>query len=125
MLYAGISGSIGIWGDILAFATSIAPAVAEVVAYILIILVNIASLGGIAVIVGGYFLTTNRFGTGKFVIGIAAGMGLIGLLILIGEMYMASGVEAFFQIYNLIANSMGLLGVVLTIVGRTIAKKPE
>lgn len=125
MLYAGISGSVGIWADILLFAATYAPAIADIVAYILIILVNIASLGGIAVIVGGYMLTTNRFGTGKFVIGIAAGMGLIGLLIMIGEMYLAIGVDAFFQIYNLIANSTGLLGVVLTIVGRTIAKKPE
>jgi hypothetical protein len=125
MIYAGISGSVGIWGDILVFAAALAPGLADIVAYILIILVNIASLGGFAVIVGGYLLTTNRFGTGKFVIGIAAGMGLIGLLILIGEMYMAIGFEAFIQVYNLIANSTGLIGVVLTIVGRTIAKKPE
>ncbi|MHA1653042.1 MAG: hypothetical protein ACTSYX_05085 [Candidatus Thorarchaeota archaeon] len=52
-----------------------------VVQVVLYVLPFIASLGGVDVIVGGYLMTTHRFGTEKFVIGIAAGMSLIGLLI--------------------------------------------
>ncbi|RLI56424.1 MAG: hypothetical protein DRO87_01895 [Candidatus Thorarchaeota archaeon] len=89
------------------------------------ILANIASLGGFAVVFGGYLMTTDRFGTGKFIIGIAAGMGLIGLIIMMVEMYLAIGLAAFVELYNLITHSAGILGVVLTIVARTIADKPE
>ena len=70
-------------------------------------------------------MTTNRFGTGKFIIGLAAGMGLIGFIILVVQMYIAIGFAAFTQIFNLISSSAGLLGVVITIVARTMARKPE
>ena len=72
MIYAGVIGSVGIWEDILALAATLAPGFAEVMGLILAILVNIASMGGIAVIIGGYLITTDRVGTGKFIIGIAA-----------------------------------------------------
>jgi hypothetical protein len=70
-------------------------------------------------------LTTNRVGTGKFIIGIAAGMGLIGFLMLVYNMFMAIGIAAFTEIYNLLTSSMGALGIVLTIIGRMMAKKRE
>ncbi|MFW9959065.1 MAG: hypothetical protein ACFFCT_13420 [Candidatus Odinarchaeota archaeon] len=69
--------------------------------------------------------TTDRVGTGKFIIGIAAGMGIIGLLFLIYDMYLALGVDALLEFYNLLSNSMGMLGVILTIIGRMMVKKPE
>jgi hypothetical protein len=125
MIYAGVVGSVGIWGDLIALAASLAPALADVLFWILLILINIASLGGIGVIVGGFLMTTNRFGTGKFIIGLAAGMGLIGFIILVVQMYIAIGFAAFTQIFNLISSSAGLLGVVITIVARTMARKPE
>jgi hypothetical protein len=125
MIYAGIAGSVGIWGDLIALATSLAPAFADILFWILLILENIATLGGIAVIIGAFLFTTNRVGTGKFIVGIAAGMGIVGFIILIYNLYMATGITAILEIYNLLSNSMGLLGVVLTIIGRMIAKKPE
>jgi hypothetical protein len=125
MIYADVSVSVGIWADLIAFAASLAPEIADILFWILLILQNIATLGGVAVIAGAFLLTTNRVGTGKFIIGIASGMGIIGLVILVYNMYMASGAEAFMQIYNLLSSSIGFLGVVLTIVGRMTAKKPE
>jgi hypothetical protein len=125
LIYAGAVGSVGIWGDLLAFAGTVAPELQDALFWILVILTNIATLGGIAVIAGGYLLTTNRVGTGKFIIGIAAGMGLIGFLVLVYNTYMAIGLAAFMEIFNLLASSMGALGVVLTIIGRMMAKKPE
>ena len=125
MIYAGVSGSVGIWEDLIALAASLAPAFAEILSYILLILTNIATLGGFAVIIGAVLLTTNRVGTGKFIIGIAAGMGIIGFIILVYNMYLALGFAALFELYNLLSSSMGLLGVVITVIGRMLAKKPE
>jgi len=125
MLYAGVIGSVGIWGDILALAATLAPGFAKVMGWILTILVNIASMGGIAVIIGGYLIITNRVGTGKFIIGIAAGMGLFGFIILIYTMYTAMGMAAFGEILNLLSTSAALAGPVITIIARTMAKKPE
>jgi hypothetical protein len=123
MIYAGVAGSVGIWGDLIALAASLAPGFADLLFWILLILENIATLGGIAVIIGAFLFTTNRVGTGKFIVGIAAGMGIIGFIILIYNLYMAVGIAAILEIYNLLSNSMGLLGVVLTIIGRMIVKK--
>ncbi|TFG33701.1 hypothetical protein EU527_06985 [Candidatus Thorarchaeota archaeon] len=125
MLYAGVVGSVGIWEHILAYATTIAPGAADIVAWILVILANIASLGGIAVLVGGYLLTTDRVGTGKFIIGIAAGLGIFGFIMLIYNMYMSLGVVAFTELLNILATTASILGPVLTIVARMMAKKPE
>jgi hypothetical protein len=125
MIYASAFGSVGIWGDLINLAASLAPGFAEILFWILLILQNIATLGGVAVIIGAYLFTTNRVGTGKFIVGIAAGMGIIGFIILIYNMYMAMGFDALIEIYNLLSNSLGLVGVVLTIVGRIMVKKPE
>lgn len=125
MLYAGVVGSLGIWEDILVYANTIAPAASDIVAWILVILANIASLGGIAVLVGGFFLTTDRVGTGKFIIGIAAGLGIFGFIMLIYNMYMALGLAAFAEILNILATTAAILGPVLTIVARMMTKKPE
>lgn len=123
MLYAGVFGSLGIWEKLGDYAVSIAPEASEIVRWILIILANIASLGGIAVFIGGFFLTTDRVGTGKFIIGIAAGMGIFGFIMFIYNMYMAQ--VSFIEVFNLIATSASLLGPILTIFARLMAKKPE
>ena len=125
MIYAGVVGSAGIWGDLIVLAATLAPGLADILFWVLVILINIASLGGFGVIAGGYLMTTNRFGTGKFIIGLAAGMGLIGFLILVVQMYMAVGMAAFLAIFNIISSSAGILGVVITIVARTMARAPE
>lgn len=125
MIYAGAVGSVGIWENLILLAQSLAPGFADIMAFILLILTNIATLGGVAVIIGAILLTTNRVGTGKFIIGIAAGMGIIGFLTLIINMYVASGLTFLLELYNLVSNSMEILGVVLTIIGRMLAKKPE
>lgn len=125
MFYAGVAGSVGIWGDLITLAASLAPGFADVLFWILLILQNIATLGGIAVIIGAILFTTNRVGTGKFIVGIAAGMGIIGLIFLIYNMYTAMGLDAFLELYNLLSSSLGMLGVVLTIIGRMMVKKPD
>ena len=125
MIFAGVVGAVGFWEDLLSYATIIAPEFSEIMAWILVILQNIASMGGVAVIIGGYLITTDRVGTGKFVIGIAVGMGIFGFIMLIYNMYMAMGMAAFAEIINILSTSAAIAGPVLTIIARTMAKKPE
>ena len=125
MIYAGAVGSVGFWGQLIAYAAAIAPGFEDIMLWILVILQNIATLGAIAVIIGAYLTTTNRVGTGKFIIGLAAGMGLFGFIMLIYNMYMAMGLAAFAEILNIIATTASVAGPVITIVARMKIKKPQ
>ncbi|MHA1247797.1 MAG: hypothetical protein ACTSPE_10750 [Candidatus Thorarchaeota archaeon] len=126
LISVGAVGSIGFWAY-LEYINSI-PELAPlygVVQVVLYVLLFIASLGGVGVIVGGYLMTTHRFGTGKFVIGIAAGMSLIGLLIQLGTTVYFSGLQGFIDMMSMIAQSAGWIGIILSILARRTAKKPE
>jgi len=125
MIYAGAVGSVGFWEDLVSYTEAIAPGFEVELLWILVMLQNIASLGGIAVIIGGYLITTNRVGIGKFIIGIAAGMGIFGFIMFIYNMYMAMGIAAFTVILNILATSAAILGPVLTVIARIMVKKPE
>lgn len=125
MIYAGAVGSVGFWEDLVTYTSAAAPGFEEELLWILVILQNIASLGGVAVIIGGYLVTTNRVGTGKVIIGIAAGMGIFGFIMLIYNMYNAMGIAAFTVLLNLLATSASILGPVITVVARIRVKKPE
>ena len=69
-------GSIGFIDDIAAYALLYFPTTADIVTMLLTVLIYIASLGGIAVISGGILIAMSRESTGKFVIGLGAGVGL-------------------------------------------------
>jgi hypothetical protein len=115
-------GSIGFIADIAVYAQTYFPAAAEIITLILTILLYIASLGGIAVIIGGILIAMERIGLGKFVIGLGAGMGLFGLIIMLVEAYLAGGVAALTDIVTMISQSIAWIGVILSIVARMRAK---
>jgi hypothetical protein len=115
-------GSIGFIADIAIYAQTYFPAASEVITLLLSILLYIASLGGIAVIIGGLLIAVNRIGTGKFVIGLGAGVGLIGLIIMLVEAYLAGGIAALTEILTLISQSIAWIGVILSIIARNRAK---
>jgi len=116
-------GSIGFIADIAAYATLYFPASAEIVTLVLTILLYIAALGGIAVIIGGILIAMERVGTGKFVIGLGAGVGLFGLIITLVEAYLAGGVAALTDFLTLVSQSIAWIGVIMSIVARSMAKK--
>ena len=64
----------------------------------------------------------DRIGTGKFVIGLGAGLGLFGLIIMLVEAYLAGGVAALTEILTLISQSIAWIGVIMSIVARSRAK---
>ncbi|MHA1929824.1 MAG: hypothetical protein ACTSV2_14725 [Candidatus Thorarchaeota archaeon] len=92
---------------------------------ILLVLWIISWLGGIAIIIGGYLMTTRRVGTGKFIVGIAAGFGLISLIILIIQVVLVFGLPGIIGMFVVLANSMLAMGLVLTIIARSIAENPR
>ena len=116
-------GSIGFIADIAVYAALYFPAAADVVTLILTILLYIAALGGIAVIIGGILIAMNRIGTGKFVIGLGAGVGLFGLIITLVEAYLAGGVAALTNFLMLVSQSIAWIGVIMSIVARSMVKK--
>lgn len=126
LIVAGAVGSIGAL-ELLTLIGTI-PELEFLVPYIDLLLkalAFIAGLGGIGVIAGGFLLTTPRVGTGKFVIGIAAGMGLIGLIIQLVKVVYFAGFEGLINLLEAIAQSIGWIGIILTIIGRRTASTSE
>ncbi|MFW9962526.1 MAG: hypothetical protein ACFFCX_03120 [Candidatus Sifarchaeia archaeon] len=122
LFQVGWVGSIGFISDIAAYATLYFPSAAEAVTLLLTILLYIASLGGIAVIMGGILIALNRIRTAKFVISLGAGIGLIGLIVLLVEAYLAGGVDALTDVLTLISQSIAWIGVIMSILARRIVQ---
>jgi hypothetical protein len=85
---------------------------------ILTILIGIALAGGLAVIGGGVLILLGRVGTGKFVIDLGLGVGLIWLIIIAITFITAQQVSATIAEYS----SLGWAGIILAITARIIAK---
>lgn len=80
------------------------------------VLAAIAALGGIAVLVGAYCLGTERVRTGKLLITLGSGAGIVTLLIFLARNLASE------QFSYLTAVLPAILGVVLAIVARQMAK---
>jgi len=89
---------------------------------ILLVLGLIAWAGGYAVIIGGYLLTTSHVRLGKILIMIAAGFGIISFILTLLWFLIAGGWVGLLFLAWLILNSMWALGLVLTIIARSMAK---
>jgi len=111
-------GSVGFIADIALYAQTYFPASADIVTLVLTVLVYIASLGGIAVIIGGVLFALQRIRLGKFVIGLGAGIGLIGLIIMLVQAYQIGGIAAITNVLALISQSIAWIGIILSIMGR-------
>jgi hypothetical protein len=115
LLIAGVNG-IAAWSEIERFVTE---NIADnfVIQMVFVVLIFIASLGGIAVIAGGLLIGKDKVGTGKFLIALGAGLGLIGLIISIYIAYTEGSltIGSFF--------SIGAIGLILSIIARMMAKK--
>ena len=114
LLIEGVSG-FATWTTIKEFVTENVTD-NEIVLYIFVLLIFIASLGGIAVIIGGLLIGKNKVRTGKFIIALGAGLGLIGLIVSI----IIGITEGSFTLNSLI--TLGAIGLILSIVARMMAK---
>lgn len=124
LILAGYNHGIGtiflIYG-VLHSITALAPYY-MIIDIILTILGLIAWSGGYAVIIGGYLLTKSHVRIGKIVIAIAAGFGLISLILTIGWWFLVGGVTGLLLLIWFIMNSIWAIGLILTIIARRIAR---
>jgi hypothetical protein len=88
---------------------------------VLLVLWLIAWFGGAAVIAGGHLLTTSYVRLGKLVFAIAAGFGLISLILTVLWVLIVSGLAGLLVLSLLILNTGWAMGLILTIIARTIA----
>jgi hypothetical protein len=88
---------------------------------VMMILWFIALSGGIAVMLGGYLLTRDHVTLGKFLITISAGFGLISFILAILWVIFVAGWAGLLVYTWLILNTSWALGLVLTIIARTMA----
>jgi hypothetical protein len=115
LLIAGLSG-LAVWEEIKAFVIHNVSDNAAIQTLFLVLII-IASLGGIAVIIGGVLIGTNRAGPGKLLLTLGVGLGLIGfvlsLVVAINEGSLTIG--GFL--------SIGAIGLVLSIVASRMVKE--
>ncbi|MHA1136617.1 MAG: hypothetical protein ACTSSE_09035 [Candidatus Thorarchaeota archaeon] len=88
----------------------------------LAVLYVVAWSGGIAVVLGGVLLTTSHVRIGKFIVAIAAGFGLISLILVIIGVVLVFGWAALLFLTWLIVSTPWALGLILTIIARSKAK---
>ncbi len=83
----------------------------------------LASLGGIAVILGGVFISKERLSLGKFVIALGAGIGLISVILafvmITGDEGIVDGTKYFIEEFYWLE----WLAILLAIVARMYAKE--
>ena len=115
LLISGISG-LATWETIKNFVTE---NIIDntIVQFVFAILIFIASLGGLSVIAGGILIGKNKIRTGKLLILLGAGMGLVGLIFTIAVAYVEGSLTlgSFF--------SIGTIGLILSIIARIMVKR--
>ena len=128
MVIAAVAGTAYVYGLIVAEASKQFPEYAAQLELFLMICVIIAVGGGISVIVGS-IIALKIVGIGKWIIGLGAGMGLIGFLSwLITGIYTGTITGSVSEIViGLLLGpaSYGIIGVFLTIWARRFLKKKK
>jgi hypothetical protein len=124
LLIAGISGGVGLYAMAFMEISLLYPQLTPIISIVLPILSTIASLGGIAVIIGGILILGVRLTTGKLLIMLGAGVGLLGVILglasgLAGGLTLVQSAQAVFATYQLV----GWIGIALSMLARMMAKK--
>jgi hypothetical protein len=92
--------------------------VLQVVNTLMLVLIAISLAGGFAVIGGGILILLNRVGTGKLVISLGLGVGLLWLIVLVAALITTQQVAGVIAEYS----SIGWAGIILAIAARIVAK---
>ena len=122
MISAGAVGGIGLWAylPVIIALLGFPAEVAYPVNLLLSVLNWVAAFGGFAVIFGSALFLVNRIGTGRFIVGLGAGVGIFTLIFLFVG-YILAGISPIVWPIILL-NSPGLLGAVLALVARYMAR---
>ena len=123
LLIAGATGSTGIIGTIIEYLIQkLGGPTVDVLLHLLQTLNFIADLGGISVIIGGTLIIKQRKRIGQFIIGLGAGMGLVGFLIFLASAFLHGWVNAI-NLIIIISQSIGWIGIILSITAIILANK--
>lgn len=124
LLASGVSGSVGLYGVLLELlARFLSPPYDVVVYYIMMVLSFFASLGGISVLIGGLLIYKRRITTGKLLVSLGCGTGVLGYLVMLVSQAM-EGSEALLAFLITATGSTGWLGISLSVLAMWLAKKP-
>ena len=119
LLELGHFSAVGFWQSILSLLASLLPAASVLIRSLGLLILLVASLGGLAAIIAGILFFRDHTRTGRVLIGFAVGFSLLSVLIyvvtlILGQNAMLSG--------NTIVVVIGLF---LAIYARGLAKEAE
>ncbi len=123
LITSGASGAVGIIGN---FAENLSALLglegAATVELILGILAGLTVLGGLGVIIAGLIVTTERVEFGRILIFLSTGMGILGLVMSLVQLLMIGTLVMDLMIQ--VGQSLGWVGAIFSITGRTITEQP-
>ena len=90
----------------------------SVVTVVLLVLIVVSSLGGFAVLAGGFLIFKNHLWTGKLLISLGAGVGLFWVLFLLFTLVSTGDLSSAISQYSLI----GWIGLILAFFARLVAE---
>ncbi len=122
MIVSGAGGAIDIIGDFIQRIEDVYGAGSVLTFQIIIgILAALTIMCGVAIIIGGFVMTTYRVEAGRNIVLVAVGTGVLGLLlsliqaVLVGQFYLSWNVQ--------IAQSIGWIGAIFAVEARIIAEQ--
>ena len=120
LLISGFHGSVETYDVTLGLLSRLIQnqQILQIASIVATVLIGISLAGGLAVIGGGSLILLGRVGTGKFVIDLGLGVGLLWLVIIAVTFVSAHQVAAAFAEYS----TVGWTGIILAIVARIMAK---
>jgi len=122
LLIGGSTGMAGFLRELSNIVQDLMGGENQAVATIFWILIIIATLGGLAVIIGGLLIYKNHIIIGKILITLGAGMGIIGLII---SLISALAQGETIQFFSWLTTSFLGVGIILTLVARFMAKRDK
>ena len=121
LLFKGISGPTETYRLLLEYLNSgiiTDERVQSVITTALVVLIAISSLGGLAVLAGGFLIWRNLASIGKLLIFLGAGVGTLWVVFLLITFVTTGEISSIISEYSLI----GLIGLILAFSARLIAK---
>jgi hypothetical protein len=120
LLLKGISGPTGTYSWLIDYLNGVVADgfLLSVVTVVLLVLIVVSSLGGFAVLAGGFLIFKNHSWTGKLLISLGAGIGFFWVLFLLFALVSTGDLSSALSQYSLI----GWSGLVLAFLSWFIAE---
>ena len=116
----GVQGPTGIYFLILDYVTDLLTTgvVKSFLIFSLLVLIVLSSLGGLTVIAGGFLIWKDHVSTGKFLIGIGAGISVFLALFLLIALFTSGNLSSVVAQYGV----LGWIGIFLAFLAKSIAR---